>query len=116
MATNELKEAVIFRQYYAKLCHTLTDIQYLLPEFVTENIIKQSDIEEIDALSTSLQKRQKLLLHISDPLQAGHLHGFYTMLRIMEVHGTYATQELAKEIKNSLFPGMYIKQLPSYEK
>jgi len=41
---------------------------------------------------------QKLLRHISGPLKAGHTRGFYSMLKIMEVYGTHATQQLASQI------------------
>lgn len=106
MATHQLKEAVVFTQYHSKLCGTLIDVHHLLPHFVTENIIKLDNVDEINSQSTSLQKVQKLLQLIYGPLQVGHLYGFYAMLRIMEIHGARATKDLAKEIKSSLLPGM----------
>ena len=102
MDSHQLTEEKVFTQHYSKLCDTLTDIRNLLPHFVTEKIIKSDDEEEISALTTSSQKVQKLLRHISGPLKAGHTRGFYTMLKIMEIYGTQATQELASQMNNSL--------------
>lgn len=106
MASHQLKEKEVLRQYYSRLCSTLLDIHTLLPYFVTENIINPENLEEINATTTSSQKVQKLLKCILGPLDGGHTRGFYLMLRIMEMHGTLATQDLANEIKSS-FPGIF---------
>ena len=73
MATGEqLKEKDVFTRHYASLCKTLTDINTLLPYFVSENIISISDYEEISVLNvTNSEKVVKLLSHISGPLEAG---------------------------------------------
>jgi len=94
-----LTEYDIFRQHYAKLCGTLTDINTLLPHFVAHNIISLDDIDGNDVKS---QKVRKLLLHISGPLREGHTHGFYTMLEIMEQYGTQDTQKLATIMRGFL--------------
>jgi len=56
MNSHQLKEENIFTQYYSKLCDTLMDVSNLLPYFVTKEIIKSEDAEEINTLSTSTQK------------------------------------------------------------
>ena len=102
MASHQPKEMKLFNKYYFKLCHTLTDIDDLLPYFVQENIIKIDELEEIKFPSTKKDKVQKLLVHISGPLEAGNTKVFHTMLRIMEEHGHDATQQLADQIRRSL--------------
>ena len=101
MTSTELN---VFNKNCSKLCDTLTDIENLLPHFVDENVIKFGDLEEINAVvpSTKKHKVQKLMVHISGPLEAGNTEVFYIMLRIMEEHGHLATQQLAEEMRTSL--------------
>ena len=94
-------EKEIFTKYYSKLC-TIKDIRSLLPHFVTEEIIVEEDREDISAMRTSSEKVQKLLTHITGPLDAGNTQPFYVMLRIMEVCGTQATKRLADQIRGHL--------------
>ena len=80
------------------MCHTVTDINELLKYFVTEKIITLSQEEEIKSHITQSERVSKLLLIISGPLEAGDSNGFYTMLKIMKIHGVRATQQLADDI------------------
>ena len=96
-------ELTVFTKHYSKLCNTLTDIDRLSSHLVDENIIKHEDLEEINALVLPAKKVQKLLTHISGPLRAGSTEGFHIMLRIMGQHGHQATQQLASQIKRSLY-------------
>jgi len=92
-------EVAVFRENYASLCNTITDINELLKYFVTENIISM-DQEEVIKTScvTKSDKVSTLLLHISCPLESGDSNGFYTMLQIMKTYGVDATQRLADQI------------------
>ena len=93
-------ECSVFQNYYPKLCNTMVDIDNLLPHFVQENIIQVDDLEEIKAKPRTTDKVEKLLQFISGPLRAGNVKNFYTMLSIMEEHGTQATRDLASAIKS----------------
>ena len=97
-------ELTVFNKNCSKLCDILTDIENLLPHFVDENVIKFGDLEEINTVvpSTKKHKVQKLMVHISGPLEGGNTEVFYIMLRIMEEYGHLATQQLAKEMRTSL--------------
>jgi len=101
MASIQLTEKDTFTKYYSKLC-TIKDIRSLLPHFVTEEIIVEEDREDISAMRTSSEKVQRLLTHITGPLDAGNTQPFYVMLRIMEVYGTQATKRLSGQIKRHL--------------
>jgi len=96
MDTPELE---IFRKHYAMIFDSLIDVNTLLPYFVAHNIISPDDIDEKYVKS---QKVRKLLLHISGPLREGRTHGFYTLLKIMEQHGTQATRKLATIMRGLL--------------
>ena len=89
----------VFTEHYPKLCNTLTDIDKLLPYFVTENIIEHNHVQEINAVVTERQKVQKFLTHVEGPLRAGNTEVFNVMLRIMEEYGLKATQQLADQNK-----------------
>ena len=95
----EVDELAVFRENYASLCNTITDINQLLKYFVTENIINMGQEEEIKtSCATNSDKVSTLLLHISRPLESGDSKGFYTMLQIMKTYGIDATQCLADQI------------------
>ena len=94
-------EKEIFTRHYASLCNTLTDVDHLLPYFVQENIINTSDVESTDATTTA-NKIEKLLSHISGPLVAGHTKGFHIMLTIMKEHGNWSTKDLAAKMSHEL--------------
>ena len=95
-------ELNVFQNNYSKLCDTLTDIENLLPHFVEKDVIKFQEQDEINAIVPSTKKVQRLMGHISGPLEAGNTEVFYIMLRIMEEHGHLATKQLAKEMKRSI--------------
>ena len=96
---NEMK---IFTKHFASLCNTITDVDYLLPHFVAENIINTNDVEVFAAMNTTLNKVRELLLHISGPLQAGDAQAFYTMLTIMKKHGNQSTIDLAVKMSQEV--------------
>ena len=97
-SASEPNELTIFKENYASLCNTITDINELLKYFVAEKIITMNQQEEITACITRSERVSKLLLNISGPLEAGNSKGFYTMLKIMKTHGVDATQCLASHI------------------
>ena len=111
MAGVQLTEKEILNNHYASLCSTLTDIDNLLPFFVQESVISVSDLEEINACKTMRNKVQKLLLHISCPLQAGDASGFRKMLTIMEEHGIQCTKDLAVKMSSNITTSN-IKRMP----
>ena len=88
----------VFKENYALLCNTITDINELLRYFVAEKIITMDQHGEIEACATKSGKVSKLLLHISKLLEGGNTGGFYTMLKIMKTYGIDATQCLADHI------------------
>ena len=102
MARMAANEKDIFTRHYASLCNTLTDVDNLLPYFVQENIICNSDVESIDATTTTSHKVRKLLSHISGPLTAGDTKGFHTMLTIMKEHGNQSTKDLAVKMSSEV--------------
>ena len=95
-----LSELEIFTDYYAKLCNTLVDIEYLLPYFVQEGIVNVAKLTEIQAMPTKIEKLNHLLTDIAGPLRVGYTKSFFTLLRIMEDHGTQATRDLAIEMRS----------------
>ena len=102
-----LKEDKIFSEHYSTFCSTLNDIDDLLKYFVQEEVIKSDDQDEINALTETPEKVQKLLKHISGPLEAGDSKGFYIMLDIMDNHGVQATKELANSLKTVISKGSH---------
>ena len=102
MAGAQLTEKDIFMKHYASLCSTLIDINNLLPYFVQEGIISIDDLEKIHEANTMREKVQKLLLHITGPLEAGYATGFHKMLTIMVDHGNQSTKDLAVKMKSEI--------------
>ena len=103
-----LEEHKVFTENYARICSTLTDIDDLLLYFVQKKIIKPEDQDDIKTSAKTKEKVNKLLKHISGPLQAGDSKGFYTMLDIMKNHGSQATKDLSETLKATLSIGTYI--------
>ena len=95
-------EYVIFTGHYDKLCNTMVDINSLLPCFVQEKIIKVDDLEEINAKERTKDRVVKLLHFIDGPLQAGNVGCFYTLLKIMEEHGTASTADLSRSMRSKI--------------
>ena len=89
--------------YYPSLCSTLTDIDPLLPRFVAAGVISAPHgFDSIKSQNTILKRVQELLSHISGPLQDGNTAPFYSLLEIMEQHGTQATRQLAEKMRSEL--------------
>ena len=97
-SSSELNALAVFKENYALLCNTITDVNKLLKYFVTEKIITTDEEEEIKTCTTKADRVSKLLLNISGPLEAGDSNGFYILLQIMKTHGVDATQRLANQI------------------
>jgi len=82
----------------------MVDVVNLLPYFVQEKLIKVGHLEEIhvNAKERTKDKVMKLLNYIDGPLQAGSIECFYTLLRIMEEHGTASTAKLASKMRGCI--------------
>ena len=91
-------EKEIFTKCYASLCKTLTDVNNLLPYFVEKGIITFNDVEEINASKIKSERIEKLLSHISGPLESGDAKGFHTMLTILKENGNQSTKDLARRM------------------
>jgi len=91
-------ERTILQRYFAELCGAITDIDKLLDHLVSQNIININQKDEIKESTINREKVSKLLSIISNPLDFGHISGFYTMLKVMEIHGVSTTQCLAHNI------------------
>ena len=102
-----VKEKKVFLENFSNLCNTLTDIENLLKYFIEEEIIKSEDLDEIITKTKTSDRVQKVLKHISGPLEAGDSKGFYTMLDIMKNHGLQSTKRLADSIDTELLKGNY---------
>ena len=102
MAGLQSNEKEIFTKHYASLCSTLTDVNNVLPHFVTKEIITIKDEGEIDVIETTRNKVKKLLSHIFGPLESGDTKGFHTMLAIMKGHGNQGTKDLAAGMSSEL--------------
>jgi len=102
MAIPQSKEKEVFTVNYAKFCSTLTDIENLLKYFVEEKVINVEDLREINSKIKVSEKVSKLLQHISGPMEGGNSKGLYTLLHIMERHGTQATKDLANRLLDTL--------------
>ena len=100
MDDTQPKECIALRANYSKLCNTLVDVDNLLPHFVQEGIISANDLQELKAMMRTDSKVEKLLHHVSGPLQGGNVKNFNAMLTIMEEHGTITTKELATTLRN----------------
>ena len=71
-------------------------------------MIKPGDLEEINVKERTKDKVMKLLHFIDGPLQAGCIECFYTLLRIMEQHGTVSTAELASAMRGCINVGQSV--------
>ena len=60
----DIYELNVLTEHYSALCHTLTDVDSLLPQFVQKMVITTDNLEEINAIVTSTKKVQKLMTHI----------------------------------------------------
>ena len=98
--TTQSKEESAFESYYSEL-YGLTDIDNLLPHLVEENVITESNLNEMKSL-TSYVKMNRLLSQISGRLKTGNAKGFYAMLTIMRNHGTETTRNLSSAITSTL--------------
>ena len=90
-------------EYYSKLCDTLTDIDEILPECVTERIISIEFKEEIIGIFLKRRKVEKLLDHIAGPVKAGYTETLLVFLKIMKKQHRQTTRQLADELERALF-------------
>ena len=98
--TTQSREESAFESHYSEL-YRLTDVDDLLPHFVEENIVSDSNLDETKSL-TSFVKMNRLLSQISGRLKTGNTKGFYAMLSIMKKHGSETTRNLSIAIMNTL--------------
>ena len=91
----------VFQKYYYKLTIMLfnTDISAKL---VQEGVITTDIQKRILALTIDVDKATFVLINISSELQIGYTVSFYKILKIMEIHGTLAAQQLSKDIWKAL--------------
>ena len=94
----ELQELKILRENYASFDNVMTDVEHLAPHFVEKGIIVTGELEEIKNTVKNSKKVAILLRNVTQQLESQNTTGFYDMLRIMEVHGLIATQDLASKI------------------
>ena len=95
-----LDEPAVFRENYALLCNTITDIvDPLIKCFEEESVFEQKQLTNIISAS---DKIRILLLNISSSLNASSTKGFYMMLKIMKEQGGKVTQTLACHIMSRL--------------
>ena len=93
----------VFMQYYAKLCDTLTDIDEILPQCVSEHIISIDFKNEIIDILSTRGKVEKLLDHIAGPVKAGYTDTLLVFLKIMKKQHRKSTGQLANELERALF-------------
>ena len=93
----------VFIQYYSKLCDTLTDIDEILSECVTERIISIVFMKEIINIPSKRRKVEKLLDHIAGPVKAGYTETLLVFLKIMKKQHCQSTVQLANELERALF-------------
>ena len=98
--TTQSREESAFKSHYSEL-YRLTDVDDLLPHFVEENIVSESNLDETKSL-TSFVKMNRLLSQISGRLKTGNTKSFYAMLSIMKKHGSETTRNLSIAIMNTL--------------
>ena len=98
--TTQSREESAFENHYSEL-YGLTDVDNLLPHFVEENIISESNLDETKSFPSGA-KMNMLLLQISDRLKTGNTKSFYAMLFIMKKHGSETTRNLSNAIMSTL--------------
>jgi len=98
MASKAFTEREVFTKNYSTFCNIIKNEDGLFPKLVDEHIISFDDIAEVKSKPIG-ERGHTLLQHISSPLTAGHTHGFYELLEIMETNGKPDTQNFAKKIK-----------------
>ena len=94
-------EYKVFKRYY----HSLSKLLYstdVTPYLIQEGVIVPQDQEEIDAITTSSGKAQKVLLKVSLALEAGFSESFKKVLQIMKVYGNCDAQQLSAEIEHKI--------------
>jgi len=102
MAANAFKAEETLRRFWSMFSSHFSeqcDISNVLASFVAENVIGSDKVKEIISQSSSSEKVQMLLQHISARLEAGDTIPFYIMLKIVEQHDG---MELAKQIWRTL--------------
>ena len=95
MASKAFTEREVFTKNYSSFCNILKHEDGLFPKLVNEHIISFDDMDEVKSQPVGERGRK----HISGPLTAGHTHGFYGLLEIMQTDGKPDTQRFARKIK-----------------
>ena len=76
----------------------INNVDHLTPYFVEKGVISIDELEKIKSSPKNDNKITALLKNIAHQLKSQNTTGFYDMLRIMEVYGLMATQDLASKI------------------
>ena len=93
------KEYSVFMKYFAALTHTLTDIDNLLPHFISNGIITIEDTDEVKSKPRQSDQLRQLLKHIEGPLRVNDARNVYILLDVMSTHGSISTKRLAATMR-----------------
>ena len=89
----------IIRIFYSKFCNYLTEIDELLTEFWSEEIITPDDKKKIRAQKTTKDKVGILLECLQCLLKTSDTVNFLVFLKVMKKYGSLSTVELADELE-----------------
>ena len=81
------------------MTHTLTDIDTLLPYFISKEVINVQDRAVIKSKPRPSDQVNELLMYINGPLSVNDTTSFYSLLDVMEEHGNITTKQLANAMK-----------------
>ena len=98
------KEYETFIYYYQKLASTLP-VTDLCPRLVSKKVITTSEVEEIDSLSTNVQRAKYVLQRISASLEVGQTKTFYLFLTAIEELGLVQSSQVVSDIKQEIKSG-----------
>ncbi|XP_065905061.1 uncharacterized protein [Dysidea avara] len=93
------KEYKLYKKYFAEMTHTLTDIDTLLPYFISKEVINVQDRAVIKSKPRPSDQVNELLMYINGPLSVNDTTSFYSLLDVMEEHGNITTKQLANAMK-----------------
>ena len=83
------KELVVFTNFFDKLANVL-QVQNIASQLISTRMITVSDDEEIRSIARSKDKALFVLRKVAHSLKAGVTQSFFTLLVIMEEHGSDA--------------------------
>jgi len=83
------KELVVFTKFFDKVVNILP-VQNVASQLISAKIITVDDDEEIKSIVRSKEKATFVLRKVAHSLEVGITQSFYTLLTIMEQHGSDA--------------------------